>query len=90
MRPEAGAVSWGAILAGATAMAALSLILLMLGVGLGLSSVSPWSGRGASAGALGASTILWVILTQLLSCAMGGYLAGRLRSKWPAPARAGP
>lgn len=32
------AVSWGAILAGAAAIAALSLILLMLGVGLGLSA----------------------------------------------------
>lgn len=82
VRPDASAVSWGAILAGAVAAAALSLILLMLGVGLGLSSVSPWSGRGASAQALGASTILWLILTQLLSCAMGGYLAGRLRSRW--------
>lgn len=82
LRQDGSAVSWGAILAGAAAAAALSLILLMLGVGLGLSSVSPWSGRGASAGVLGASTILWVILTQLLSCAMGGYLAGRLRSKW--------
>jgi hypothetical protein len=75
-------VSWGAILSGAVAAAVLSLILLMLGVGLGLSSASPWSGRGASAETLGTSAILWVILTQLLSGAMGGYLAGRLRTKW--------
>lgn len=83
-RPDASAVSWDAILAGAVAAAALSLILLMLGVGLGLSSVSPWGHRGASAATLGASTILWVILTQLLACAMGGYVAGRLRTKWVA------
>ena len=60
------------------------LLLLMLGVGLGLSSVSPWGHRGASAATLGASAILWVILTQLLACAMGGYVAGRLRTKWVA------
>lgn len=76
------AVSWGAIAAGATAGAALSLILLILGVGLGLSSVSPWSREGISAASLGVSTIVWLVLTQLLASAMGGYLAGRLRTKW--------
>jgi len=81
---HASAVSWGAIVAGAIAAAALSLILLMLGVGLGLSSVSPWGHYGTSAATFGVSTILWVTLTQLLACAMGGYLAGRLRTKWVA------
>jgi hypothetical protein len=76
------AVSWAAILAGATASAALSLILLMLGVGLGLSSVSPWAANGVSAATVGVSTILWLGLTQVLAAGMGGYLAGRLRSKW--------
>ena len=75
-------VSWGAIFAGATAAAALSLILLMLGVGLGLSAVSPWKQEGVSAGAFGISTILWITLTQLIASGMGGYLAGRLRTKW--------
>lgn len=76
------AVSWGAIVAGATGAAALSLILLILGTGLGLSSVSPWSGQGASAGPFGVSTILWVSITQLAAAGMGGYLAGRLRTRW--------
>lgn len=76
------AVSWGAILAGAAAGASLSLILLILGLGLGLSSVSPWSSEGVSATTFGVSTIVWLTLTQLLSSAMGGYLAGRLRTKW--------
>jgi hypothetical protein len=31
----------------------------------------------------GVSTILWLTLTQLLASAMGGYLVGRLRTKWP-------
>lgn len=79
---EPSAVSWGAIAAGAAAGASLSLILLILGVGLGLSSVSPWASAGISASGFGVYTILWLTLTQLLASAMGGYLAGRLRTKW--------
>jgi hypothetical protein len=81
-RSTTSAVSWGAIVAGAAAGASLSLILLILGVGLGLSSVSPWSREGISATSFGVSTIVWLMLTQLLASAMGGYLAGRLRTKW--------
>ena len=79
---QASAVSWGAIVAGAAAIAALSLILLILGTGLGLSSVSPWTYSGVSATTFGVSTILWLIFTQLFACGIGGYLAGRLRTKW--------
>lgn len=81
---HASVVSWGAILAGAAGAAALSLILLILGTGLGLSSISPWSSQGASAAAVGVSTILWLTFTQLAASSMGGYLAGRLRSRWAA------
>ena len=81
-RTYASAVSWGAIVAGATAAAALSLILLILGIGLGLSSISPWVQNGIGATAFGVSTILWLTFTQLAASGMGGYLAGRLRTKW--------
>ena len=76
------AVSWSAIFAGAAAAAVLSLILLLLGAGLGLSSVSPWANKGVSAGALGISTIIWLTVTQIIASGMGGYLAGRLRTRW--------
>jgi hypothetical protein len=79
---EASAVSWGAILAGAAAAAALSLILLILGTGLGLSSVSPWAQSGVTAATFGTGTIVWLTFTQLAASGMGGYLAGRLRTKW--------
>jgi hypothetical protein len=62
--------------------AALSLILLSLGTGLGFSAVSPWSNNGASATAIGSGAIVWLILTQVLASALGGYLGGRLRTKW--------
>jgi len=77
-----GAVSWGAIFAGAAAAAALSLVLLILGVGLGLSSVSPWSYEGVSAETFGWSSIAWLTLTAIAASGLGGYLAGRLRNKW--------
>ena len=77
-----GTVSWAAIVAGAVGAAALSLVLLILGTGLGLSAVSPWAGQGASAGALGTGAILWLAFTQVAAAGMGGYLAGRLRSRW--------
>jgi hypothetical protein len=83
-RADASAVSWSAIVAGAAAAAALSLIMLMLGIGLGLSSVSPWAHHGLSAETIGVSAILWITFTQLVASGMGGYLAGRLRTKWVA------
>lgn len=75
-------VSWGAVVGGAFAAAALSLILLALGAGFGLSAVSPWSNVGASAESLGAAAIIWLIVTEAIASAMGGYLAGRLRTRW--------
>jgi len=76
------AVSWAAVFAGAAAAAALSLILLILGTGLGLSSLSPWANEGASAKTLGVGGFVWVIFMQLAASAIGGYMAGRLRTKW--------
>ena len=76
------AVSWGAVLAGASGAAALSLILLILGVGLGLSSISPWAQSGISGTALGVSTIAWITCTQIAASGLGGYLSGRLRTRW--------
>jgi hypothetical protein len=81
---QESAVSWAAILVGASVAAALSLILLMLGTGLGLSSVSPWAYKSVTAMTLGVSTILWLTFTQVVASGMGGYLAGRLRTKWVA------
>jgi hypothetical protein len=76
------AVSWAAVIGGAFVAASLSLILLSLGTGLGFSAVSPWTHNGASAAAIGAGAIVWLILTQIAASALGGYLGGRLRTKW--------
>lgn len=76
------AVSWAAILAGAAGAAALSLLLIILGTGLGFSAVSPWRMEGISATTFGVAAILWLSFTQLAASGIGGYLAGRLRTKW--------
>ncbi len=78
------AISWAAIIAGAFAIAAISLILLALGAGWGFASISPWSNSGASATTFGVAAAVWLIVVQWLSSAFGGYLTGRLRTKWVA------
>ena len=75
-------VSWSAVIGGAFVAAAVSLILLALVTGLGLSAVSPWSNVGASASTIGHAAIVSLILVQIIASSMGGYLAGRLRTKW--------
>jgi hypothetical protein len=75
-------LSWSAVFGGAFVIAALSLIMLALGAGFELSAVSPWADVGASAATVGTLGILWLVVTQLVSCSIGGYLAGRLRTRW--------
>jgi hypothetical protein len=76
------AASWSAIFAGASVAAAVSLILVALGAGLGFASVSPWPGHGVSAAAFAVTTAIWLIVTQWVSSGVGGYMAGRLRTRW--------
>ena len=88
--PEApvAAVSWGAIIGGAFVAVAMSLLLLALGSGIGLSSVSPYAGSGASATGFTIMAAIWLIVVQWVSAAFGGYLAGRLRTRWVGRAHA--
>lgn len=76
------AASWPAILAGAFVAIATSLVLFALGSGFGLAVISPWPGRGVSAAGFTVNAAIWLIVTQWLSAALGGYIAGRLRTKW--------
>ena len=77
------AVAWGAILAGAATAASLWMILMVLGAGLGLASVSPWLHAGIAAGTFGVAAIAWLVFSQIAASGMGGYIAGRLRTRWP-------
>lgn len=69
------AASWPAIIAGAFVAAGASLILVALGSGLGLASVSAW-------GTFAMKTAIWLIVMQWISAGLGGYIAGRLRTRW--------
>jgi hypothetical protein len=76
------AAAWSAIIAGALASIAMTLILLAFATGLGLAVVSPWADSGVSA-----TTFKWgsgalMLLLAVMSSAVGGYVAGRLRTKW--------
>jgi hypothetical protein len=81
---DASAVSWAAIFAGALGAVAASVILIELGLGLGFASTSAWTNSGASLATLGVMGGVWLILAQWISAGIGGYLAGRLRTKWTA------
>jgi len=75
-------VSWAAIFAGAVSAAAMTLIMLILGFGLGFSVISPWQNEGVSMEAIGWSTVIWLTVTQIVAAGLGGYMAGRLRTRW--------
>jgi hypothetical protein len=77
----ASGVAWSAIIGGAFAAAAVSLILLILGSALGLSAISPWS-HSDHGTALTIGTAIWLVVMQWISSGLGGYLTGRLRTKW--------
>src|SRR5580658_10584502 len=76
------AVSWPAIAAGAVAAAALALVLIAFGAALGLSAVSPWSDSGILASSFKTGTGIYLVIVAVMSSAVGGYLAARLRTKW--------
>ena len=79
---DATTLSWGAVIAGAISTSAMTLLLVALGVGLGLSVVSPWGDRGVSASTFSTGAGLFMIAVAMLSSLVGGYLAGRLRTRW--------
>ena len=80
--PSVSGVSWAAIAAGAVAAAALALLLIAFGAGLGLSAVSPWSDSSVSSTTFSVGTGIYLIVVAVMSSAIGGYLAGRLRTHW--------
>jgi hypothetical protein len=75
-------VSWGAIWSGATVAVAASVALTAAGAGLGYAlSYSALATRSSLAGftpTVGAGAMV----IQVVASALGGYLAGRLRTVW--------
>jgi hypothetical protein len=71
------AVSWAAILAGAAVAVATSLILFALATGLDLATTAHASGTGTVA-----VVAIGLVVTQWVSASLGGYVTGRLRTRW--------
>jgi hypothetical protein len=79
-------VNWAPVIAGAIAAAALALVLhtFAAAIGLAVSSTAPtW--RDASI-ALVLLSGLYLILAALAAFGLGGYVAGRLRTRWTSTA----
>jgi hypothetical protein len=76
------AISWRAVAAGAAAALALTLVLLAIGSAVGFSSVSPWANSGVSATTFEIGSGIYLVVMAMISSTIGGYIAGRLRSKW--------
>src|SRR6202521_4966886 len=79
---DPSAVSWAAVIAGAVTAAALTLVLLAFGAGMGFSAVSPWPSSGVSATTFRISAGIYLVVVAMLSSTVGGYMAGRLRTRW--------
>jgi hypothetical protein len=75
-------LEWGPVFAGAIAAAAISFLLLTFGSAIGLSLTSPWPNAGARLWVVGLAVGWWAVVVQIGSFAAGGYLAGRMRSRW--------
>ncbi len=75
------AVSWDAILAGAAASIAILFVLISLGAGFGLKMTPRWP-TGISAQDFSPVLGAAFVACQVVASMLGGYLAGRLRTKW--------
>jgi hypothetical protein len=76
-------LEWGPVILGTLGASAISFVLLTFGAALGLSAVSPYPYAGLSAKAAAILSATYAALVVAASFAMGGYLAGRLRTAWP-------
>src|ERR1700742_2812693 len=78
----ASGISWASVLAGGAVSLALTIVLLWFGVALGLSVVSPWAQQVPSPTTFKIATGLYLVVVAMISSALGGHIAGRLRTGW--------
>jgi len=75
-------VMWGAIISGALTITVISLALFSLAAALGFASMSPWENTPSTGKAFAISGAIALIVIQWISAGLGGYLTGRLRSRY--------
>jgi hypothetical protein len=76
-RGARSAFTWGVVIAGALAAWAVAFIMVSLGTGVGLAVSSPYSGPSATTMTIAGA--IWLVFSEALAFAVGGYLAARLR-----------
>jgi hypothetical protein len=74
----ASQVSWGAVIAGAVVAIAVGLMLNALGAGVGATTVDATARNSPSASSLGIGAAIWILISNLIGLAVGGYVAARL------------
>jgi hypothetical protein len=79
-------IHWGPALAGAVVAAAVSFVLMGFASAVGLMVASPSPTWRDTSVWLAILSGVWIIVVATGSFALGGYLAGRVRSTWKAPA----
>lgn len=72
-------VSWGAIILGLVIAIAVQILLGLLGLGLGFMVLDPSDPMGGIA-AWGFTSSIYLVITQIISLFVGGYIAARLAS----------
>lgn len=79
-------ISWSAVIAGALTAIAVTIIIISLGSGIGMALASPYS-ASPSTETMTVIGALWLVFSQAVGFATGGYVAGRLRRS-PVPLHA--
>jgi hypothetical protein len=77
-------IHWGPVIAGALVAAAVSFVLMTFASAIGLMIVSPSPSWRDTSVWLAILSGFWIIVVTVGSFALGGYLAGRVRSSWKA------
>jgi len=71
-------ISWGAIFAGAVIALAIGLMLNVLGAAVGATLVDATARQTPNASSFGIGAGIWLLVSNLIGLAVGGYAAARL------------
>lgn len=71
-------VSWGALIAGALIAVSIGTALNVLGLAVGATTVDAVAGETPTAGTIGMSAGIWLLVANLIGLGVGGYVAARL------------
>ncbi|WP_411704115.1 TIGR04086 family membrane protein [Edaphovirga cremea] len=73
-------ISWSAVMAGVILSIVAYILIAMLGTAIGAGTIDPLKEQNPLDG-IGIGAGIWMIANMLISCAIGGYVAGRLAQR---------